>query len=73
MTNWNRKGVDEYSGTEGIQMVRTRGENGPVPYGRRVLMAEVNGDRVRGRTSFFMDDVKVALCNRGMTVARSLA
>ena len=36
---------------------------------RRVLMAEVSGGRVRGRPRFgWMDGVKVALCNRGMTV-----
>ena len=36
---------------------------------RRVLMAEVSGGRVRGRPSFgWMDGVKVALGNRGMTV-----
>ena len=36
---------------------------------RRVLMAEVSGRRVRGRRSLgWMDDVKVALGNRGMTV-----
>ena len=36
---------------------------------RRVLMAEVNGRRVRGRPRLgWMDGVKVALDNRGMTV-----
>ena len=36
---------------------------------RRMLMAEVNGGRVRGRPRLgWMDDVKVALGNRGMTV-----
>ena len=36
---------------------------------RRVLMAEVSGGRVRGRPRLgFMDGVKVALGNRGMTV-----
>ena len=36
---------------------------------RRVLMAEVSGGRVRGRQRFgWMDGVKVALGNRGMTV-----
>ena len=36
---------------------------------RRVLMAVVNGGRVRGRPRFgWMDSVKVALGNRGMTV-----
>ena len=36
---------------------------------RRVLMAEVSGGRVRGRPRLgWMDDVKVALRNRGMTV-----
>ena len=35
----------------------------------RVLMAEVSGGRVRGRPSLcWMDGVKVALGNRGMTV-----
>ena len=36
---------------------------------RRVLMAEVSGEWVRGRPSLgWMDGVKVALGNRGMTV-----
>ena len=36
---------------------------------RRVLMAEVSGRRVRGRPRLgWMDSVKVALGNRGMTV-----
>ena len=36
---------------------------------RKVLMAEVNGGRVRGRPRLgWMDGVKVALGNRGMTV-----
>ena len=36
---------------------------------RRVLMAEVNGGRVRGRPRLgWMDGVKVALGNRGITV-----
>ena len=36
---------------------------------RRVLKAEVSGGRVRGRPRLgWMDDMKVALGNRGMTV-----
>ena len=36
---------------------------------RRVLIAEVSGGRVRGRPRLgWMDGVKVALGNRGMTV-----
>ena len=36
---------------------------------RRVLMAKVSGGRVRGRSRLgWMDGVKVALGNRGMTV-----
>ena len=36
---------------------------------RRVLMAEVSGGRVRGKRRLgWMDGVKVALGNRGMTV-----
>ena len=36
---------------------------------RRMLMAEVSGGRVRGRPRLgWMDGVKVALGNRGMTV-----
>ena len=36
---------------------------------RRVLMAKVSGGRVRGRPRFdWMDGLKVALGNRGMTV-----
>ena len=43
---------------------------------KRVLMAEVSGGRVRGRPRLgWMDGVKVALGNRGMTVeaARKIA
>ena len=37
--------------------------------GQRVLMSEVSGGQVRGRPRFgWMDGVKVALGNRGMTV-----
>ena len=40
---------------------------------RRVLMAEVSGGRVRGRLRLgWMDGVKVALGNRGMTVEAAL-
>ena len=36
---------------------------------RRLLMAELSGGRVRGRPRLgWMDDVKAALGNRGMTV-----
>ena len=36
---------------------------------RTVLMAKVRGERVRGRPRLgWMDDVKVALGNKGMTV-----
>ena len=36
---------------------------------RRVMKAEVNGGRVRGRPRFgWMEGVKVALWNRGMAV-----
>ena len=36
---------------------------------RRVLVAEVRGGRIRGRPRLgWMDDVKVAMVNRGMTV-----
>ena len=36
---------------------------------RRVLMAEVSGGRVRGRSRLgWMDRMKVALGNRGMSV-----
>ena len=39
---------------------------------RRMLMAEVSGGRVRGRQRLgWMDGVKVALGNRGMTVEAS--
>ena len=39
---------------------------------RRVLIAEVSGGRVRGRPRLgWMDGVKVALGNRGMTVERN--
>ena len=38
---------------------------------RRVLMAEVSGGRVRGRPRLgWMDGVKVALGNRGMTMRK---
>ena len=40
---------------------------------RRVLMAKVSGGRVRGRPRLgWMDGVKVALRNRGMTVEAAL-
>ena len=40
-----------------------------IPYGQKLLMAEVSGGRVRGRPRLlWMDGVKVALGNRGMTV-----
>ena len=40
---------------------------------RRVLMAEVSGGWVRGRPRLgWMDGVKVALGNRGMTVEAAL-
>ena len=40
---------------------------------RRVLMAKVSGGRVRGRPRLgWMDGVKVALGNRGMTVEAAL-
>ena len=40
---------------------------------RRVLMAKVSGGRVRGRLRLgWMDGVKVALGNRGMTVEAAL-
>ena len=40
---------------------------------RRVLMAEISGGRVRGRPGLgWMDGVKVALGNRGMTVGLSV-
>ena len=36
---------------------------------RRVLIAKISGERVLGRPRLgWMDGVKVALCNRGMTV-----
>ena len=39
---------------------------------RRVLMAEVIGGRVRGRPRLgWMDGMKIALGNRGMTVEAS--
>ena len=39
------------------------------PMTRRVLMAEVSGVRIRGRPRLgWMDGVKVALGNRGMTM-----
>ena len=45
------------------------GKNGQVPYGQKVLMAEVSGRRVRGRPRLgWMDGGKVALGNRRMTV-----
>ena len=46
------------------------GKNGGVPYmARKVLMAEVSGEWVRGRPRLgWMDGVKVALGNRAMTV-----
>ena len=49
-------------------MIWACGKNERVPYGR-VLMAELSGGRVRGRQRLvWMNGVKVALGNRGMTV-----
>ena len=40
---------------------------------RRVVMAEVRGERIRGRRRLgWMDGVKVALGSRGMTVEAAL-
>ena len=50
-------------------MVWACGKNGQYRLARKVLMAEVSGGRVRGRPMLgWMDSVKVALGNRGMTV-----
>ena len=54
---------------ESIEMVCTCGKMDEYRMDRRVLMAEVSGGRVRGRQRLgWMDGVKVALGNRGMTV-----
>ena len=41
-----------------------------IPYGyRRVLMADISGGRVQGRPRLgWMDDMKVALGSRGITM-----
>ena len=50
-------------------MVSACGKNGLVPMARMVLMAKVSGGRVRGRPRLsWMDDVKVALGKRGITL-----
>ena len=62
------KGVNEQSRSERIEMVWACGKN-EYRMARSVLMAEVSGDRVRGRPRLgWMDGVKVALGKRGMTV-----
>ena len=50
-------------------MIWACGKNGRVSTPRRALITEVSGGRVRGRQRLgWMDSVKVALGNRGMTV-----
>ena len=50
-------------------MVWACGKNGRVPYGQKGVDGEVSEGRVRGRPRLgWMDGVKVALGNRGMTV-----
>ena len=62
-------GVSEQSRSESIEMVWACGKNGEYRIARRVLMAEVTRGRVRGRPRLgWMDSLKVALDNRGMTV-----
>ena len=66
---YNRKGVSEYSRSESIEMVWHVERMDEYRMTRRVLMAEVSRGRVRGRPRLgWMDDVKVALGNRGMMV-----
>ena len=49
-------------------MVWACGKNGLVPYSQKVMMAEVSGGHLRGRPRLgWMDGVKVAMGNRGMT------
>ena len=61
--------VSEYSRSESIEMVWAVERMNEHRMARRVLMAEVTGGRVRGRPRLgWMDDVKVALDNRGTTV-----
>ena len=72
---------DEVRRRAGIERVASRADQGVLRWfghvermdeyrmARWLLMAEVSGGRVRGRQRLgWMDDVKVALCNRGMTV-----
>ena len=50
-------------------MVWACGKNDEYRMARRVLMAEISGGRVRGRPRLgWMDSVKVALGNRGLTI-----
>ena len=57
------------SGSESIEMIWTRANNGWVPYGQRGVVAEVSTGQVRGRPRLgWMDGAKVTLGNRGMTV-----
>ena len=68
--SWNRKGVSKCRADQ--RVLRWFGlEERMNQYrtARRVLMAEVSGGRVRGRLRLgWIDGVKVALGNRGMTV-----
>ena len=60
ITTWHELQVVILQHVEGINDYRIT---------RRVLMAEVSGGRVRGRPRLgWMDGVRVALGNRGMTV-----
>ena len=62
-------GLSEKCRSASIEMVWTCGMNGyKYRMARRVLMAEISGERVLDRPRFgWMDVVKVALGNRGMT------
>ena len=58
----------EKFGIESIEMVLACGKNGGVPYGQKGVDGG-RGGRVQGRPRLgWMEGVKVALDNRGMTV-----
>ena len=68
-----RAGIERELGSKADQRVLRWFEHVEIIYeyrlARWVLMAEESGGRVRGRSRFgWMDGMKVALGNRGMTV-----
>ena len=69
LESWNRKGVSELSNQRVLRWFGHVERMDEYRMARWVLMAEVSGRRERGRPRLgWMDGVKVALDNRGMTV-----